>query len=102
MAKKTKKHKRLAWLIYLIIFLIVLIILSLGDRGFIKQIQAYRKQSQLQKEINKLRVEEKALNEKINQLDKPETIEKVAREEYGMAKEGEEIYKVVPEKKEQK
>lgn len=99
MAKKKKKHKRFTWLIYLVIFLIVLIILSLGDRGFIKQIQAYRKQSQLKKEIRELQAEEKALKGKIEELDNPETIEKVAREEYGMAKEKEEVYKVVPEEK---
>ncbi|MFO7891400.1 MAG: septum formation initiator family protein [bacterium] len=96
MARKKKKHKRFTWLIYLIIFLIVLIILSLGDRGFLKQIQAYKKQSQLQEEIKELQAEKKVLEEKIDQLDKPEIVEKVAREEYGMAKEGEEVYKVIP------
>jgi len=97
--KKKKIFKRFGWLIYLIIFLIILIILSLGDRGFIRQIRAYRQQSKLKKEIQDLKAKEKILDEKIKELDNPETIEKVAREEYGMAKEGEEVYKVVPKEK---
>ncbi len=99
MKKKKNTFKRFGWLIYFIIFLIVLFIFSLGDRGFIKQIQAYQKQSKLKKEIEKLNAEEKILKDKNEQLNKPETIEKVAREEYGMAKEGEEVYKVVPKEK---
>jgi len=77
----------------------VLILLSLGDRGFIKQFQAYKQQSTLKKQIKELKAQEDNLQQKVEDLDQPETIEKVAREEYGMAKEGEEVYKVVPKEK---
>jgi cell division protein FtsB len=96
MTKKKKNYKRFGWLIYLIVFVIILIILSLGDRGFIKQFQAYKKQSALKTQIKEMNAEKELLKQQAEQLDQPETIEKVAREEYGMAKEGEEVYKVIP------
>ena len=96
MTKKKKNYKRFGWLIYLIVFVIILIILSFGDRGFIKQFQAYKKQSALKTQIKEMNAEKELLKQQAEQLDQPETIEKVAREEYGMAKEGEEVYKVIP------
>lgn len=93
-----RKNKKLPWIIFFIIFLLLLIALSFGDRGFIRQILAYQNQNRLKKNINKLSSEVKSLEDEKKNLDDPETIKKIAREEYGMAKKDEDVYRIVPEK----
>ena len=52
------------------------------------------------KEIETLEEQKTILEEEKERLNDPEYIEKIAREKYGMAKEGEDVYRVVPKEKE--
>ena len=68
-----------------------------GDYG----VQRIRKQKQeiaeLERTVEQLRQQQQELKETIELLKTdPEYIEKIAREEYGLVKQGEIIYKVVP------
>lgn len=82
-----------------IIFLALLVLLSTGKSGFLNQIkvkihkyQVLKEQTEIRTEIDSLEVEEKTLHD-------PKTIEKIARENYGMAKENEKVYHIEIEEK---
>jgi len=75
----------------------MILLLSSGKRGFIEQIRAHFKKARLKKEITELNNVKEELEKGEKELDDPETIEKIAREEYGMAKSDEKVYHVVPE-----
>lgn len=113
--KKFKKHKvlrsrvvthqlekeRIRNLAIAVIFGIVIIIFLTGRKGLIKLIQLKFEQASLKSEITGLTKDNLAMKEKIEKLQKdPKTIEKIAREELGLVKKGETIYKFVPAKKE--
>jgi cell division protein FtsB len=94
------KKKRRAWRILLFLSLIALLVfLSTGKRGFIQQFRVKQKQKQLKKEIAELQNIKEMMDEEEKKLDEPETIEKIAREKYGMAKKNEKVYRVVPKEK---
>ena len=116
MAKKSKKTQtnKTGKLLFLLIFTAIILLFSLGKRGFIQHIKLRLEQKRLKKEIEALKLQkedlekEKELLNEINAdlwhtekelLNKPEYIEKTAREEYKMAKKGEKIYIIVPDKK---
>ncbi len=89
------KYNKLA----LIFFLIIIAHIGLaifGNKGLITRMRLEndRKQleKQLQEEVNKSEELKKEINE-INTSDKK--IEKIAREKYGMTKEGEKIIKII-------
>lgn len=94
--RKKNKKRRAGWIIFLLSLLFVLFLLSTGKRGFIQQIRIHRQQQNLKNDINALKEEEEQLKTEEEKLDDPEYIEEIAREEYGMAKEDEKVYKVVP------
>ena len=62
-----------------------------------QQIRVLKNKKQLEQDIDSLQREEKALESEKKNLDDPGYIEEIAREEYGMAKKNEKVYKVVPE-----
>lgn len=97
--KRTKRKNRRYWIFGILAFLALIIVLSVGKRGFLQQIRVYRAKRQLQREIERLEERKRALEEEKQKLDDPEYIEKIAREEYGMAKEKEKVYNVVPKEK---
>ncbi len=78
------------------LLLTLVLILSMGKRGFIQQIRIKRERKQLLEEIENLEEQKAALESEKEKLDDPEYIEKIAREEYGMARENEDVYRVVP------
>lgn len=86
-------------ILILLSFLTLLLLLSIGKRGFIQQIQVYREKKRLEMKIEALQEEKKVLAEKKEKLNDPEHIEKIAREQYGMAKDKEKVYRVVPKEK---
>jgi len=96
---KRKKGNRKRFLI-LMIFIGFLALLMPGKRGFLNQIRMRLKQRQLAKEIKELKETKERLEDKKEMLQEPETIEKIAREEYGMAKKDEKVYRVVPKENE--
>jgi cell division protein FtsB len=76
--------------------LILLALLSIGKRGFIQQIRVQREKARLRRMIQALESQKAELEEEKQKLKDPEEVERVAREEYGMAKEKEKVYRVVP------
>jgi cell division protein FtsB len=96
MAKRRSKNRKF---LILLIFLIFIISLLPGSRGILNQIHLYRQQLKLRDEIEQLTETKKQLEEKKEKLQESETVEKFAREKYGMAKKNEKVYQVVPEEK---
>lgn len=67
--------------------------------GFIKIIKLYNHKRELEKEIVRIRQENKQLREEIYKLQHdPTYIEKIAREELKLGKEGEIVYKIPSQK----
>ena len=96
MAKRSKKRRKRVWILGCLLLLTLVLILSMGKRGFIQQIRIKREKDRLQKEIEILEEQKTVLEVEKEKLDDPEYIEKIAREEYGMAKENEDVYRVLP------
>ncbi|MBN2105257.1 septum formation initiator family protein [bacterium] len=94
MAKRKKGKSR--GLLILLIFIAFLALLMPGKRGILNQIRIRLQERQLAKEIQELTETKERLEEKKEALKEPETVEKIAREEYGMAKKDEKVYHVVP------
>ncbi len=100
MTNRSSKRKRKARILGFLLLLALLLFLSTRKRGFIQQIRIKMERERLNKEIETLEEQKAVLEEEKEKLNDPETIEKIAREKYGMAKEGEDVYQVVPKEKE--
>ncbi len=96
MNRKSSKDKRMGGIFIVLCFITLLLILSVGKRGFIQQFRIRQERERLRHEIDSLQVSKKLLEEEKENLNDPEQIEKIAREEYGMAKKNEKVYRVVP------
>jgi cell division protein FtsB len=79
---------------YLIAFLIfLLIVFFIDDNNLLKRFSLFQDRAVLQKEISEYDVKIKENNKKFNALETDkENLERFAREEYLMKKEGEDIY----------
>jgi cell division protein FtsB len=74
----------------------VLILFVFNDMGLIKYFQLKKQNQKLIEEINSVRNERKELSKKIVKLESDlEYIEKIAREEFRMAKQGEKVFRVI-------
>ena len=98
MRKKGSKRRRVR-IIALASFLALLFFLSIDRRGFIRQIRIRQEKERLKKEIEALKVEKEKLAEEKKTLDDPENVEKIARENHGMGREGDVVYRVVPKER---
>ncbi len=79
--------------VYLILILITFIILSIPRITLL--ISSVSKLNYYQKEIERLKKENETLKAKINKIEKdPYYTEKILRENYGLIKEGETIYRI--------
>ncbi|HDQ43953.1 MAG TPA: septum formation initiator family protein [bacterium] len=96
MPSRAKKHRGVGWLLALAGFLALLFFLSTGSRGFIRQIQVRRQKARLEQEIAQLKEQIAVLEEEKKKLHDAAEIERIAREDYGMARENEKVYRVVP------
>ncbi len=77
-------------------FLMVLILFVFNDMGLIKYFQLKKQNQRLIDDINSVRNERKELSIKIGKLESDlEYIEKIAREEFRMAKQGEKVFRVI-------
>ncbi len=85
-------------LIFGSILLGLLLYLVFAEKGLIKRIKLENELRKIKKEIEAIQNENALLREKIYKLETdPKQIEKIAREKYGMAKEGEEVF-IIKEK----
>ncbi|SNZ03493.1 cell division protein FtsB [Persephonella hydrogeniphila] len=83
----------------LLFFLYFVYLLFFGEKNIFRLIQKERYRANLQSQITELKEENKALEEKIHYLKNDRFfIEKKAREDLGLVKEGEEIYIIVDRK----
>ena len=90
------------------IFLLMVAVFILGaflfnDRGLIPWFKYAVERERIESELDSLKAEEARLRNEIEKLKfAPEYLEKLAREKYGMAKEGEKVYKIVTEEEDKK
>ena len=96
MNRKPIHNKRMGKIFIVLCFITLLLLLSVGKRGFIQQYRVRQERNRLKQEIESLQAGKKQLEEEKEKLNDPEQIEKIAREEYGMAKKNEKVYRVVP------
>lgn len=74
---------------------VLLVYLLFDNKGIIKRVQLELQRKEMAAKVEEARKETKQLQEQLKALEgDKKTIEKVAREKYGMAREGETIYKV--------
>lgn len=70
-----------------------------NNQGVLQRIRLEREKKELLQKIQQLEKEQKQLQEHSKALDgDKKAIEKVAREKYGMVREGEKVYRVAPKK----
>jgi cell division protein FtsL len=93
----TKQRRRVTWAV--IGSLALLIVLFSGPRGCWRQVRVRVERRAIEAEIRALKEEKKRLEAEKKSLDDPATVEKIAREEYGMSKKDEKVYRVVPKDK---
>ena len=91
--KKTVFYKRILISMF---FILGLILFVFNDMGLIKYFQLKKQNQRLIDDINSVRNERKELSIKIGKLESDlEYIEKIAREEFRMAKQGEKVFRVI-------
>ena len=92
--KKNQKMKKV--IASSIIGFVVIIMLIFGDMGLIKYFQLKKQSEQLRFEIKSLINESKYLTDQIGKLENDmDYIERLAREEFRMAKKGEKVFRII-------
>jgi len=83
----------------LIIVLPVFLFMMFSNKGILQRIRLEDQKKEMQARILEAQREQQQLQQQSKALDNdPKTIEKVAREKYGMIREGETVYKVRKDK----
>ena len=91
----TKRLKRRNTLIAVLIIVPALSFVMFSNRGILKRMSLQTDKQEMQEKLQQALDEQKQLQAQSKALDKdPKAIEKVAREKYGMIREGETVYKV--------
>jgi cell division protein FtsB len=91
--RKLLKNRRL--MLLLVLGAPIVFYVFFGPRGVMKRIQLQREKAVLEEQIRTAEAEQRALQAQSKALDGDKAaIEKVAREKYGMVKEGETVYRV--------
>lgn len=67
--------------------------------GYLRRRELARENERLQAELQKLRDENARLRAELERLDDPDAVEKLAREELGLVKDGETVYRFVEKDK---
>ena len=87
--------KRFQYIVFGIVAIVILVIYLTGPRGTIRLWRVIDKKEDLEKEIKELEVSKTELDSIKNRLkNDPAYLEKIAREEYNMKKEGEKVIKI--------
>jgi cell division protein FtsB len=88
-----------AILITLLLAVPALSFIMFSNRGIVKRMSLVAEKEAMQQKVQEAQAEQVRLARLSKDLDKdPRAIEKVAREKYGMVREGETVYKVKKEK----
>jgi cell division protein FtsB len=96
-AETIKENKRTTAIV-VAAFLLFLYVL-LNSNGIVARIRLEMKKTEALEKIHVAEEEQKKLKDQSKALDgDPKAVEKVAREKYGMVRENEKVYKVVPKK----
>ncbi len=91
--RKLVRNRRL--MLVLVIGAPIVLYVFFGPRGVVKRVQLQREKANLEEQIRTAEAEQRALQAQSKALDGDKAaIEKVAREKYGMVKEGETVYRV--------
>ena len=79
------------WLPWALAFIACAVALNalIGDRGLAETLRARGEQQRLASDLARIRQENAALQDRINRLYDPRTIEELARQELGLARKGE-------------
>jgi cell division protein FtsB len=80
--------------IFSVIGIILFVFFLKGPRGTIEFFRTVQKKNELQEEIEHLKKTKAGLDSEKVKLNEDEYIEKIAREQYNMKKQGETIYKI--------
>jgi cell division protein FtsB len=95
--KKILRHKRTV--LTALIVVPVISFVTFSNKGILKRSTLEADKSAMQLKVQEANREQARLQELSKSLDKdPKAIEKVAREKYGMVRDGETVYKVKKEK----
>ena len=96
-AGKFLKDRRLRYA--LLIALPVVVFMTFSNKGLLQRLHLESQKREIQTRILLAEQEQSRLQDQVKALDSdPRAIEKVAREKYGMIREGETVYKVRKEK----
>jgi len=78
---------------------VILLYVLFNNQGVLQRIKLEREKKEMLQKIQQAEQEQKQLQDQSKALDgDKKAIEKVAREKYGMVREGEKVYKVAPKK----
>jgi len=81
--------------LYLLVLLVIVSYAVFGKKGILQRVELEMENKELQQKLKYEQEKSIMLQKEIEELKSSEKkIEKVAREKYGMTKEGEEIYKI--------
>lgn len=104
--KSQAKHARestgrakafLWWLMGLATSLVLMMVFVLSDHGLYELYQLKRQQSMIEERIQELEIENEQMADEKQRLESDmEYIERLARERYRMAREGEKVFRVIP------
>ena len=91
--RRLVKNKRL--LLAFIVGAPVVLYILFGNRGVVQRVRLQRQKAELEVKIREAGAETRSLQAEVKALDgDKKAIEKVAREKYGMVRDGETMYKV--------
>jgi cell division protein FtsB len=97
LADTVKENKRATVIVAAAILLFLYVMFN--NNGIIARIQLEMEKTEALEQIRIAEEEQKKLKDQSKALDgDPKAVEKVAREKYGMVRENEKVYKVVPKK----
>ncbi len=93
MVRKLVRNRRL--MLTLAVGVPLLLFIAFGNRGVVQRYRLQQQKAELEMKIREAEAETKALQAESKALDADrKAIEKVAREKYGMTREGETVYRV--------
>jgi cell division protein FtsB len=93
-ARFIKYNRRL--ILVLLVFTVLVYIIVFGNKGILQRVRLESEKKDLHNQLNEEIKKTEELQNEIEDLhNSDEKIEKVAREKYGMTKEGEKIYKII-------